>query len=85
MKQFYLEIVTPTGRVFEGEAQRLTVPTVEGPVCIMAGHIDYFAKLDKGSARLVAEGNERTAYCSGGVMSVSDGRVTVSAMEFEWK
>ena len=85
MKQFYLEIITPAGRVFEGEAERLTLPTTAGPVCIMAGHIDYFAKLEIGSARLTVEGKTREARCAGGVMSVSDGRVEVTTMEFDWK
>ncbi len=85
MKQFYLEIIIPGGRAFEGNAGKLVVPTSEGPVCILAGHIDYFAKLERGYARIVTDEGERKATCSGGVMSVSAGRVTVAAVEFEWE
>lgn len=85
MRQFYVEIVTPHGRAFDGTAEKLVVPTDAGPVCIMAGHIDYFAKLTEGRARLMADGKERTALCRGGVMSVQGGRVTVAAVEFDWK
>ena len=85
MKSFYLEIATPRGKVFAGEAEKLFVPTTEGPVCIMAGHIDFFAKLVSGKVRLVSEGVEKTAVCDGGVLSVLGGRVSMAAIGFEWK
>lgn len=85
MKQFFLEIVTPNGKAFEGNAEKLVVSTTEGPVCIMGGHIDYFAKLEQGTARIVCDGKERQGICTGGVMSVQGGRVSLAAVKFEWK
>ena len=36
MEQFSLQIVTPDGVSFSGEAERLIVRTIEGDVCILA-------------------------------------------------
>ena len=85
MKSFDLEIAAPNGRVFEDRVERLYVPTTAGPICIMAGHIDFFAKLVSGRIRLVSDGVEKHAQCEGGVLSVLGGRVSVAAIGFEWK
>ena len=83
MKKFDLEIATPRGKVFEGSIEKLFVPTTAGPICIMAGHIDFFAKLVEGKVRFVYDGVERSAVCEGGVLSVLDGRVSMAAISFE--
>ena len=85
MKKFDLEIASPHGKAFEDKVERLYVPTTAGPVCIMAGHIDFFAKLVSGKIRLVAGGVERHAVCEGGVLSVLGGRVSMAAVGFEWE
>lgn len=85
MRKFDLEIASPHGKAFEDKVERLYVPTTAGPVCIMAGHIDFFAKLVSGRVRLVSDGIEKTAVCDGGVLSVLGGRVSMAAMRFEWE
>ena len=85
MKQFYVEIVTTEGKAFEGNAEKLVLPTTEGPVCIMGGHIDYFAKAERGEVRLVCDGKERRGDCLGGVVSVNGGQVSLVTVKFEWK
>ena len=83
MATFHLQIVTPDRRVFDGEAEKIIVRTVGGDVCILARHIDYAAPLGVGEARMTdAEGNERIAACSGGMLSVADGEVRVMATTF---
>ena len=85
MKKFDLEIASPHGKLFEGDAEKLFVPTTAGPICIMAGHIDFFAKLVSGKVRLFSGGVEKAAVCDGGVLSVLGGRVSMAAMGFEWE
>ena len=85
MKQFHFEIVTTEGVAFDGAVDKLILDTVEGPVCIMAGHIDYFAKAKQGEVRLVCDGKERRGVCHGGVMSVKGGSVSLVTVKFEWK
>ena len=82
---FHLQIVTPDRKVFDGEAEKIIVRTLGGDVCILARHIDYAAPLGIGEARVTdAEGNTRTAACSGGMLGVSAGEVRVMATTFEW-
>ena len=85
MATFHLQIVTPDRKVFDGEAEKIIVRTLGGDVCILARHIDYAAPLGIGEARVTdAEGNTRTAACSGGMLSVSGSNVRVMATTFEW-
>ena len=85
MATYHLQIVTPDRKMFDGEAEKLSMRTVGGDVCILAHHIDYAAPLGTGTARVTdAEGNLRAAACSGGMLSVSGGEVRVMATTFEW-
>ena len=43
MSGFRLQIVTPDGSLFDGEAEALRVRTTEGYVSIRRGHADYLA------------------------------------------
>ena len=45
MASFHLRIVTPESLVYEGEAERIIVRTVQGDVAILPRHIDYLAAL----------------------------------------
>ncbi|MBR4080226.1 MAG: ATP synthase F1 subunit epsilon [Clostridia bacterium] len=86
MATFHLQIVIPDRKVFDGEAEKIIVRTVNGDVCILARHIDYAAPLGTGEAIVTdAEGNTRRAACSGGIISVSGGDVRVMATTFEWQ
>ena len=85
MATYHLQIVTPDRKVYDGEAEKLTMRTVAGDVCILARHIDYAAPLGTGECHVIdAEGNARSAACSGGMLSVSGGEVRVIATTFEW-
>ena len=84
MRTFHLEIVTPDGLVFDGEAESLLVHTTEGDVEILRGHMDYIAAIDVGRARVLADGQSKTASCAGGFLSVSAGAVRLVAVTFEF-
>lgn len=86
MNTFPLKVVTPDGPVFDGEAQRLVVRTTEGDMAVMARHINYVAPLGSGAAAVVdADGKRRNAICSGGILSVVEGRVNLIAADFQWQ
>ena len=86
MATYHLQIVTPDRKLYDGEAEKLSMRTAGGDVCILAHHIDYAAPLGTGVARLTdAQGNVRAAACSGGMLSVSGGEVRVIATTFEWE
>jgi len=85
MRTFHLEIVTPDGLAFDGEAASLLVHTTEGDVEILRGHMDYIATVGIGRARVLLEGGEsRTASCSGGFLSVTKDVVRLVAVTFEF-
>lgn len=84
MKPFHLEIVTPDGLIFNGEAESLLVHTEDGDVQILCGHADYFASVAIGRAKVVAGGVSRIASCAGGFLSVEKGMVRLVAITFEY-
>ena len=84
MRQFHLEIVTPDGQIFDGEAEAILVRCDSGDVEIMAGHADYFAPVGIGAARLTANGSSKEASASGGFISVKSGEVKLVCTTFEF-
>ena len=84
MTSFQLKIVTPDGLAFDGMAEEVIVRTTSGDIGILAGHINCVAPLGMGRATFVIEGQKRYAACIGGLLSVSDGAVTLVPTTFEW-
>ncbi len=84
MNAFPLKIVTPDGPIFEDVAQELIVRTTTGDLGVLAGHTDCVAPLGMGRATVMIDGTKRYAACIGGMLSVSNGRVTLVPTTFEW-
>ncbi len=84
MTPFHLQIVTPDGLVFDGEAESLLVRTDDGDVEILARHTDFLASVAIGRARIRTEGKDVYASASGGFLSVSRGEVKLVAITFEF-
>ncbi len=85
MRSFPLQIVTADGLYFDGEAEKLLVRTITGDVCILARHCDYVTALGMGEAQLTTpDGQTRRAACIGGMLVVTEGRVRLLPMTFEW-
>ena len=84
MSSFRLQIVTPDGSLFDGQAEVLRLCTSEGYVSIRAGHVDYIAALDVGMVTVTKDGTTRDAACGGGFISVEKGEVRLVATTFEY-
>ena len=84
MRKFHLEIVTPDGSVWDGDAEAILVRTNSGDVEIMANHADYIASLGIGRAKLTADGKASEASLAGGFISVVKGEVKLVATTFEF-
>ncbi len=84
MSSFHLDIVTPEGSRFHGEAEALRLRTTEGYVSIRAGHADYIAALEIGQVDVTCAGERRIAACGGGFLSVERGQVRLVATTFEY-
>ncbi len=82
---FHLQIVTPDGLLFDGNAQRILVRTTEGDIGILSGHSDYVSPVATGMTRVTMDDGEvKTAACSGGFISVKKGITRLVANTFEW-
>jgi len=85
MTTFHLQVVTPDGCAFDGQAERVVCRTIQGDVCILARHSNYVTALGMGDAHVIdAEGNTRHAACMGGMLSVMNGEVRLVATTWEW-
>ncbi len=81
---FPLKIVTPDGLIFDGQAEKLIVRTVNGDMAILARHINCVCPLGMGQAVVDSGDQRRPAACIGGMLRVQDGVVTLVATTFEW-
>ena len=84
MKAFSIDIVTPDGLEFSGEAESLLVKCEEGDVEILAGHADFLAAVSTGKARIRTDGTDRFAAVSGGFLTVNQGKAKLVATTFEF-
>ena len=86
MAMIHLTIVTPEGKFFDGDAQRVMVRTTGGDVAILPRHIDYSAALGSGEARVTEpDGAVRRAEVEGGILHVANDSVQVITNHFRWK
>ena len=85
MNTFKLNVATPDGKAFSGDAVSITVKTTEGDVQLLSAHADYLAALGVGVAKIVLpDGSVKTASVSGGFVSCSGGAVDVVATTVEF-
>lgn len=86
MKSFHLEIVTPEGEVYNGDAVQLSVRAVGGSMSVLAGHIPLVTALKNGVCRVYKEeGVPLEADCSGGMLSVTKENVRLLCTYFSFK
>ena len=84
MATFHLQIVTPDGGFYDGEAEKLIVRAIGGEVCILPRHAPYVTALGTGVARVDIDGKRRHAACAGGMLAVTKNDVRLEATTFEW-
>ena len=84
MTTFHLQIVTPDGGFYDGNAEKLIVRALGGDVCILPRHAPYVTALGTGEAAVVIDGQRKTAACAGGMVAVTKDDVRLVATTFEW-
>ena len=86
MKNFVLEIKTPDGPVFSGEAVQLSVRAIDGELAVMADHIPLVTALKSGDCRVyLSSGEVKNADCKGGMLIVTKEKVQLLSSSFEFK
>src|ERR1017187_10452188 len=74
-----LEIVTPEARVYSETGDTVVIPTVEGEVGILPGHIPLVAQVGAGELRATKGGVTQLLIVGGGFAQVSGSKVSILA------
>ena len=74
-----LEIVTPGKRVYSDTIETVVLPTVEGEVGILPGHLPLLTQLEAGELRVMKRGRPEVLAVGGGFVEVAGDKVSVLA------
>lgn len=79
MKKITLEIITPEKIIFKEEVDQVTLPTENGEITILPGHIPLVTILSKGEVLAKQKGVDVPLLAVGGFVKVLDDTVSVMA------
>ena len=74
-----LEIVTPDARVYTDTIDTVVIPTVEGEIGILPGHIPLLTQVEHGELQVTKDGQTHLLAVSGGFAEVEGDRVHILA------
>ena len=74
-----LEIVTPEAKVYSDTIDSVVIPTVEGEIGILPGHIPLLTQVAHGELRVAKGGGTQFLAVSGGFAQIDGDRVRVLA------
>lgn len=73
------EITTPEKKVYSEDVEQITIPTLEGEITVLPGHIPLVAALKAGELRVIKNKEEIPMAVSGGFIEVTPDKVVVLA------
>jgi F-type H+-transporting ATPase subunit epsilon len=77
MNTMKLEIVTPTGLIYDGETKMVTLPGKEGEFGVLPEHASLVSLLDAGLITVeTADGKEIIVAINGGYVKVDENKVS---------
>ena len=77
MNTMKLEIVTPTGLIFDGDVKMVTLPGKEGEFGVLPQHAQLVSLLDAGLITIEnSDGSETTVAVNGGYVKVDENKVS---------
>jgi F-type H+-transporting ATPase subunit epsilon len=82
-KTVKLDIVSPEGQIFAGEAEALFVKGAEGELGLYPGHLQLLTKIAPGAIRIQQTGQEELLYISGGLLEVQPHHISILADSVE--
>ena len=85
MSSFHLQIVTPDGSFFDGEANSVVVRTTGGYVSIYPHHTDYIAALDIGRVVVTKDGDEIDVARAEAAKARAEARIAAATEERDIK
>ncbi len=72
-----LEIVTPEGRVFQGEIRSVLLPTLEGEIEVLPGHSRLMSMIIPGELRVVTGTESKSMAVGEGFAEIDHDKVAV--------
>ena len=78
-EKLFVEILTPSGVVFEGEADDVIAPGELGEFNLLPEHTLFLTNLNFGKMSYLKDGQRELLVISGGVAEVVDNRVAILA------
>lgn len=72
-----VELLTPRGLSYQGEATFVVAPSVDGPIGILPNHAPIIALLRAGEVRIDFQNNSRTFRIDTGVIEVKDNKLSL--------
>lgn len=76
-----MTVSTPEKRLFEGEAESVTVPGEDGQFTILAGHAPLLSTLTAGEVTLADGSGEKIFGIGSGFIEVNESGATILAKE----
>lgn len=84
MRTFQLNISSPDGKLFSGEAVMMTLRGIEGDLAVMAGHVPFITSVKPCDVKLLLpDGTEKIGHSDGGLLTVAADGVTLLG-SFAW-
>ena len=79
MQKFKLSVATAEKRLFEGEAESVTVPGEDGEMTILAGHAPLLSTLKSGKIKIFRDSHGESFEINGGFIEVNNEGTTILA------
>ncbi len=74
-----LEIVTPEARVYSDTIETVVIPTTQGEIGILPGHIPLLTRVESGELRVTKNGKQENLIVGNGFAQIDGDRVSVLA------
>jgi len=81
---FNLKVLTPNRTRYEGEAEMVILPGVQGEFAILHDHMPIVAALKHGIMTIRSGGQDKIASVVEGFVQVVNNQVTVTVTGFDW-
>ena len=74
-----LEIVTPEGRVYSDTVDTVVLPTVQGEIGILPGHLPLLTQIEDGELRVQKGNATESLACGRGFVEIAGDKISVLA------
>lgn len=74
---FSLQVLSPTGSIYNDEVDEVVLPSASGEITILANHVPLFSKLTEGQMTVGKNGKKIVIALTGGFLEVNKEKVVV--------